>query len=84
MSVAASAIDGPVLDDQLEETDHRLAGEIDENTLRKYFTLNKADLEQVDQCRGQTNKLGFAIQLCVLRWHGYFLPDTRDIPCAHL
>jgi len=62
----------------LEEPD-RLPGEIDDDTLRKYFTLSKADLEQVDQCRGPTNRLGFAVQLCTLRWHGYFLPDTRDI-----
>jgi hypothetical protein len=39
-------------------------------------------LEQVDQCRGSTNRLGFAIQLCTLRWHGYFLPDTREIPAS--
>jgi TnpA family transposase len=65
----------------LEEPD-RLPGGIDDDTLRKYFTLTKADLEQVDQCRGPTNRLGFAVQLCTLRWHGYFLPDTRDIPSS--
>src|ERR1039457_4991126 len=61
--------------DRLEEPE-RLPGEIDDDTLRKYFTLTKTDLEQVDQCRGPANKSGFAIQLCTLRWHGYFLPDT--------
>ena len=34
------------------------------------------------QCRGPTNKLGFCVQLCTLRWHGYFLPDTRDVPSS--
>ena len=46
------------------------------------FTLTKTDLEQVDQCRGPANKLGFAIQLCTLRWHGYFLPNTRGVPSS--
>ena len=26
------------------------------------------------------NKLGFAVQLCTLRWRGHFLRDTREIP----
>jgi hypothetical protein len=81
VNLAASAIDGSSPDDRLEEPD-RLPGQIDDDTLRKYFTLTKADLEQVDQCRGPTNRLGFAVQLCTLRRHGYFLPDTRDIPSS--
>jgi TnpA family transposase len=63
----------------LEESEH-LPNEVDDDTVRKYFTLTKADLAQVDQCRGPANKLGFAVQLCTLRWHGYFLSDTRDLP----
>ena len=50
------------------------------DTLRKYLTLTKSDLEQIAQCRGPTNRLGFAVQLCTLRWQGYFLPDTGDVP----
>ena len=69
-------MDGSGPNDRLEEPE-RLPDEIDDDTLRKFFTLTKADLEQVDQCRGPANKLGFAVQLCTLRWHGYFLPDTR-------
>ena len=62
------------------EPPERLPGELDEATLRKYFTLTRADREQVEQCRGPVNRLGFAVQLCTLRWQGYFLPDTRDLP----
>ncbi|HYI97098.1 MAG TPA: DUF4158 domain-containing protein [Bryobacteraceae bacterium] len=63
----------------MEESEH-LPNEVDDDTVRKYFTLTKADLAQVDQCRGPANKLGFAVQLCTLRWHGYFLSDTRNLP----
>ena len=61
------------------ETSERLPQAIDPDTLRKYFTLTRPDLEQLDQCRGATNKLGFAVQLCTLRWRGHFLRDTREI-----
>jgi hypothetical protein len=81
VNLDAYALDGSGPNDRLEEAD-RLPNEIDDDTLRKYFTLTKEDLEQVEQCRGPINRLGFAIQLCTLRWHGYFLPDTRDIPAA--
>lgn len=47
--------------EQLEASE-RLPQDIDPDTLRKYFTLTRPDLEQVDQCRGATNKLGFAVQ----------------------
>ena len=30
------------------------------------------------------NKLGFAVQLCTLRWQGYFLGDTRGLPATVL
>ena len=64
------------------EAPERLPDAIDTDTLRKYFTLTQPDLDQVHQCRGAVNKLGFAVQLCTLRWHGYFLPDTRALPSA--
>jgi len=52
----------------------------DLDTLRKHFTLTTEDLEEVEQCRGAINKLGFAVQLCTLRWQGYFLRDTCGVP----
>lgn len=78
MNQVEASVDGPTSNDRLEELE-RLPDGIDDDTLRKYFTLTRADLEQVDQCRGPANKLGFAVQLCTLRWRGYFLPDTREV-----
>ena len=63
--------------EQLEASE-RLPQDIDPDTLRKYFTLTRPDLEQVDQCRGVANKLGFAVQLCTLRWRGHFLRDRSS------
>ena len=57
-----------------------LPREIPEAFIRKYFTLTDADLAEIERCRGSVNKLGFAVQLCTLRWQGHFLPDTRDLP----
>lgn len=74
----AAAVYSPAPNDRLEEPE-QLPDGIDEDALRKYFTLARPDLEQVDQCRGPANKLGFAIQICTLRWRGHFLPDTRDV-----
>jgi Domain of unknown function (DUF4158) len=62
------------------EASERLPEGIDLDTLRKYFTLTTEDLEEVEQCRGAINKLGFAVQLCALRWQGYFLRDTCGVP----
>ena len=64
------------------EATERLPDEVDADTLRKYFTLTRPDREEVEQCRGAVNKVGFAIQLRTLRWQGYFLPDARNLPSA--
>jgi Domain of unknown function (DUF4158) len=32
--------------------------------------LTETDLQEVAVCRGVVNKLGFAVQLCTLRWQG--------------
>jgi TnpA family transposase len=70
------------MDDVVErlEAPERLPENIDADSFRKYFTLSETDLAQVAQCRGAINQLGFALQLCTLRWRGHFLRDTRDLP----
>ena len=67
-----------------EDAAERLPVEIDTAILRRYFTLNDADFGQIGYCRGASNKLGFAVRLCTLRWRGHFLADARDAPPAWL
>ena len=51
---SASSVDGSGPNDRPEESE-RLPDEIDDDSVRKYFTLTKQDLEQVDQSRGPAN-----------------------------
>src|SRR5919199_4675270 len=68
----------------VDDVAERLPAEISADELRKYFSLTRADLDQVARCRGPVNKLGFSVQLCTLRWRGHFLADTRGVPAAVL
>lgn len=49
--------------------------EIPAGDLGRYFTLTPNDLVQVSNQRGDHNRLGFALQLCTLRYLG-FVPDN--------
>jgi TnpA family transposase len=42
--------------------------------LIRHDTLNEADLSLINQRRGDYNRLGFAVQLCYLRFPGHALP----------
>jgi hypothetical protein len=66
------------------EAAEQLPETLNPESLRKYFTLTETDLQEVAVCRGVVNKLGFAVQLCTLRWQGYFLGDTRGLPAPVL
>ena len=48
--------------------------------LTRYFFLNEADLALVAERRRDYNKLGFAVQLCTLRYLGTFLPNPIQVP----
>ena len=58
----------------------KLPEELDLEQLDKYFVLSAADLSEIQECRGATNKIGFAIQLCILRWFGFLLVDLKPTP----
>jgi hypothetical protein len=48
--------------------------------LARDWTLSEADKIEIRQCRGDDNRLRFAIQLCLLRLHGRFLNDYETMP----
>lgn len=52
----------------------------DEHTLLRYYTLNDEDLDNIKYRRRPQNKLGFALQLCVLRYPGRLLQPGELIP----
>ena len=49
-----------------------------DDELIRHYTFNEADLSLIRLRRGDANRLGFAIQLCLLRFPGQgLLPNTR-------
>jgi TnpA family transposase len=51
-------------------TDHELA---------HYYTLTPEDLRLINRRRRGSNRLGFAVQLCMLRFPGRTITDLADI-----
>ena len=61
----------------------QLPAELDLEEISKYFVLSPADMIEVKDCRGAVNRIGFAIQLCSLRWFGFLLPpDLSKVPAT--
>ena len=53
---------------------NRFPNEIPHDDLSAFFTLTDGDIQEIDRQRGDPNRLGFALQLCALRYLG-FAPD---------
>ena len=55
-----------------------------EDLLIRHYTLGESDLSLVRQRRGDHNRLGFAVQLCCLRYPGCALPTDAEPPAPLL
>lgn len=51
-----------------------------ETELAAHYTLGDVDMSLIRQHRGDANKLGFALQLCLLRYPGIALADDTEVP----
>ena len=49
----------------------------------RHYGLSEADLSLIQQKRGDANRLGFAVQLCYMRYPGVIL-GVNEIPDAYL
>lgn len=56
--------------EQLLSVDH-----LSEEDFQAYFSFSDSDLDIINQHRGDINKLGFAIQLCLARYPGCSLSN---------
>ncbi len=48
--------------------------------LAAHYSLSEADMSLIRQRRGDTNRVGFAVQLCLLRHPGITLAEDTEVP----
>ncbi|CAB3800659.1 Tn3 family transposase ISSod9 [Paraburkholderia ultramafica] len=66
------------------ERDSLLALPDTEDGLIRYYTFSDSDQSLIGQRRGNLNRLGFAIQLCLLRYPGQGLAADAVVPSSLL
>ncbi len=58
----------------------RIPEEIPPDTVTAFFTLTETDFVLVRTQHGDHNRLGVALQLCLLRYLGFCPPDITAVP----
>lgn len=51
-----------------------------DDELIRHYTFSETDRALIRLRRGDANRLGFAVQLCLLRYPGHALAADRDVP----
>jgi TnpA family transposase len=77
-------VPGRIFTPQERERLDALPSEIGEADLIRYFTLSGSDLDLIKRQRGDHNRLGFALQLCALRYIGFSPDDLETVPTMAL
>jgi hypothetical protein len=57
-----------------------LPSDIPESDIIAFFTLSPAEIKLVKKQRGEHNKLGYGLQLCLLRYLGFSPDDLTPLP----
>lgn len=63
---------------------NRFPDEIPQEDNITYFLISESDLTEIDKQRSDSSRLGFAIQICALRYMGFVPNNLRTLPSPTL
>jgi hypothetical protein len=75
-----TTVPGRFLTDAQRARLSRFPDDVLDEDLAAHFTLTDADRALIDRRRRDDNRLGFALQLCTLRFLGFVPDDVRGMP----